>query len=78
MFIWNDSWQKQQRLKSTSRKTPDEKERLKSTYRLSFANFGMLLGPIALLVLISDIFTILSLFAHGLMKTDPLNGFCKK
>ena len=38
----------------------------------SFANFiifiGMLLGPVALLQLRSDIMSMISLFEHGLMK----------
>ena len=69
-----------------SGRTPDEKERLKSTDRLfsmqSFANFifnyGMLLGPVALLLLRSDIMSMISLFVHGLMKKDSLHGFLKK
>ena len=57
-----------------------KKERLKSTDRLfalqSFPNFiifiGMLLGPVALLLLRSDIMYMISLFVHGLMKIDSL------
>ena len=71
---------------SLSGKIPDEKERLKSTDRLfaiqSLANFiifiGMLLGPIALLLLKSDIMSMISLFVHGLMKKDSLHRFFKK
>ena len=71
---------------SLSRKTPDEKERLKSTDRLfaiqSFANFiifiGMLLDPVVLLVLRSDIMHMVSLLVLGLMKIDSLHGFFKK
>ena len=71
---------------SLSGKIPDEKERLKRTDRLftiqSLANFiifiGMLLGPIALLQLKSDIMSMISLFVHGLMKKDSLHGFFKK
>ena len=57
-----------------SGKTPDEKERLsKSTDRLfaiqSFGNFmillGMLLYSAALLLLRSDIMSVISLFLHG-------------
>ena len=48
----------------------------------SFANFiifiGMLLGPVALLQLRSDIISMISLFEHGLMKKDSLHGFFKK
>ena len=71
---------------SLSGKTPGEKERLKSTERLftilSFANFiifiGVLLGPVALLVLTIDIMSMISLFVHGLMKIDSIHGFFKK
>ena len=48
----------------------------------SFANFiifiGMLLGPVALLQLRSDIISMISLFEHGLMKKDSLHGFFKQ
>ena len=71
---------------SLSGKIPDEKDRLKSTDRLfaiqSFANFiifiGLLLGPVALLLLRSDIMSMISLFVHGLMKMNSLLGFFKK
>ena len=70
---------------SLSGKIPDEKERLKSTDRFaiqSFANFiifaGLLLGPVALLQLRSDIMSMISLFVHKLMKIDSLHGFFKK
>ena len=71
---------------SLSGKNPGEKERLKSTERLftilSFANFiifmGVLLGPVALLVLTIDIMSMISLFVHGLMKIDSIHGFFKK
>ena len=66
---------------SLSGKTPDEKETLKSTDIL-YANFiifeGMLLGPVALLLLRSDSMSMISLFVHGLMKIDSLHGFFKK
>ena len=71
---------------SLSGKTPDEKERSKNIDRLfaihSFANFkifiGMLLDSVALLLLRSDIMSIISLFVHGLMKIDILHGFFRK
>ena len=69
---------------SLSGEIPDEKERLKSTlFALqSFANFivfiGMLLGPVALLQLRSDIMSMISLFEYGLIKKDSLHGFFKK
>ena len=63
---------------SLSGKIPDEKERLKSTDRSSaiqsFAYFiifiGMLLGPVALLRLRSDMMSMISLFVHGLIKKE--------
>ena len=69
-----------------SEKTPDIKERLKGTVRLlavkSFANsiifIRMLLGPVVLLLLRSDIMSIISLFEQGLVKIDSLHGFFKK
>ena len=71
---------------SLSGKIPDEKQRLKTTGRLFaiqfFANFiifiGILLGPVSLLQLRSDIMSMNSLFVHGLMKIDLLHGFFKK
>ena len=71
---------------SLSGKIPDEKERLKSTDRLLatqyFVNFiifiGMLLGPVPLLQLRSDVMFMISLFVHGLTKIDSLHGFFKK
>ena len=48
----------------------------------SFANFiifiGMLLGPVALLQVRSDIMSMISLFEYGLIKKDSLHGFFKK
>ena len=69
-----------------SRKPPDIKEILKSTDRLfatqSSTNLiifiGMLLGPVTLLQLKSDIMSMISLFVHGLMKIDSLHEFFKK
>ena len=69
---------------SLSGEIPDEKERLKSTLFAiqSFANFivfiGMLLGPVALLQLRSDIMSMISSFVHVLMKKASLHGFFKK
>ena len=71
---------------SLSGKIPDEKERLKTTGRLFaiqfFANsiifIGILLGPVSLLQLKSDIMSMNSLSVHGLMKIDLLHGFFKK
>ena len=71
---------------SLSGKTPDEKERLKSKDRLfaiqSFTNFiifmGIVLGPVALLLLRSDIMSMISLFVHDLIKINSLHGFFKK
>ena len=70
---------------SLSRKIPDEKERSESTDRLfamqSFANsiffIRILLGPVALLQLRSDM-SMISLYVHGLIKIDSLHGFFKK
>ena len=68
---------------SLSGEIPDEKERLKSTLFAiqSFANFivfiGMLLGPVALLQLRSDM-SMISSFVHVLMKKASLHGFFKK
>ena len=55
-----------------------KKERLKSTDRLfaiqSYANFiffnRILLGPVALLLLRSDLMSMISLFVHGLLRND--------
>ena len=63
-----------------------KKERLQSTDRLfaiqSFNNFiisiGMLLGPVALLLLTSDVMCMISLFVYVLMKIDSLHGVFKK
>ena len=63
-----------------------KEERLERTDTLfviqSFANFiifmGMLLGPVVLLLLRSDIMSMISLFVHGLIKIDSLDGFFNK
>ena len=69
-----------------SRKPPDIKEILKSTDKL-FATqssadliilIGMLLGPVALLLLKLDIMSMISKFVHGLMRIGSLHEFFKK
>ena len=69
-----------------SRKPPDIKKILKITDRLfatqSSTNLiiliGMLLGPVALLLLKSNIVFMISFFVHGLMKINSLHEFFKK